>query len=89
MGEDEPAQLQAVLRAIADLTEEVRRLRTGFPQDDADGHRRYHEEIMQAMADRRKLRQELIAHLLKTSSWAALAGVLWALWEHFISKVKG
>ncbi|WP_059415630.1 MULTISPECIES: hypothetical protein [Cupriavidus] len=89
MGEDDPTQLQAVLRAIAELTEEVRRLRTGFPEGDSDGHRRYHEEIMQAMADRRKLRQELITHLLKTSSWAALAGVLWALWEHFISKIKG
>jgi len=75
MGDDETTQLQAVLRAIAQLTEEVQRLREGFPEADADGHRRYHEEIMQAMADRRRLRQELITHLLKTSSWAALAQV--------------
>lgn len=85
----EESTSQAVAKAIADLTEEVRRLRAGFPEGDAEGHRRYHEEVMDQMADRRKLRQELISHLVKTSTWAALAGVAWALWEHFLSKLKG
>lgn len=85
MGAEDLTQNQAVLQAIAELSEQVKHLRTtGFPEGDAEGHRRYHEEVMQAMADRRRLRQELTTHLLKTSSWAALAGVLWALWEHFI-----
>lgn len=78
--------LQAELQENTRTTE---RLLEGFANGDTDGHRRYHEEVIQAMADKRKLRQELITHLLKTSSWAALIGTCIALATYFKIWIKG
>lgn len=69
-------------------TRKTDRILKAFPNDDTDGHRSYHEEIIQSMADKRKLRQELITHLLKTSSWAALVGACIALATYFKIWIK-
>jgi len=69
-------QLRVDVAANTALTEKIV---SGFAGADMEGHRRYHEEIIQQLTDRRKLRQELISHLVKTSTWAALMGMGYAL----------
>jgi len=80
---DEMARnLQFVREQVADLHRKTDEVLKGFPAGDPDGHRRYHEEVMQQMAERRRLRQELLTHLLKAASWPALVGVFIVLWKY-------
>lgn len=83
------ASVDAMRGELADNTRKTEDVLKGFPQGDPDGHRRYHEEVIQKMADNRKLRQELVVHLAKTSSWLAFVGVLTALYQHFKAQILG
>jgi len=51
----------------------------GFPNDDPQGHRRVHEDSIKRAEAREKLRNEVIAHVLKGVVWAALIFVLAAV----------
>lgn len=51
-------------------------VKTGFPDGDYDGHRRYHELLIEREEQRRQIRREVITHLIKGSTWAALGGLL-------------
>lgn len=57
------------------------RLEAGFVGGDPEGHRRYHELVIEQMEDKKKIRRELMAHLIKSSSWVALSGVVWFLFS--------
>lgn len=57
-------------------------VKTGFPGGDYDGHRRYHELVIEREEQRRQIRREVITHLLKGSTWAALVGLLWMVLRH-------
>lgn len=78
---DEPisTQLGEHSEAILKLGHAVANLNTtiknAFPDGDANGHRVYHEEIMQAIADRKRIRQAVLVHVLKTSTWGAIVGL--------------
>lgn len=74
---------------LAENTRKIDQVLKGFPSGDTDGHRRFHEEVIQQMADRRRIRQELLSHLLKASTWAALTSVVYALWKHFRNQFMG
>lgn len=50
-------------------------VKTGFPDGDLDGHRRYHELLIAREEQKQQIRRELITHLIKTSTWAALVGL--------------
>lgn len=50
-------------------------VKTGFPDGDFDGHRRYHELVIAREEQRSQIRREVITHLLKTSTWVALGGL--------------
>ena len=51
-------------------------VKTAFPGGDFDGHRRYHELLIAREEQRQLIRREVITHLLKGSTWAALIGLL-------------
>lgn len=59
------------------MEQQMEQLKTGFPGGDPDGHRRYHEMMIDEMEEKKKLRRELMTHVLKSSTWAALGGVVW------------
>ncbi|WP_136414410.1 hypothetical protein [Herbaspirillum sp. ST 5-3] len=82
-------QISAMRGELADNTRKTDQILKGFPQGDPDGHRRYHEEVIQKMADNRKLRQDLITHLAKTGSWLAFAGVVTILFKYFKAQILG
>lgn len=52
------------------------RLEAGFVGGDPDGHRRYHELVIEEMEDRKKLRRELMTHIAKAATLSALGGVV-------------
>ncbi|MNL24420.1 hypothetical protein D3C87_1458530 [compost metagenome] len=57
-------------------------VKTAFPGGDFDGHRRYHELLISREEQRQQIRREVITHLLKGSTWAALVGLLWMVLRH-------
>lgn len=57
-------------------------VKTGFPGGDYDGHRRYHELIIEREEQRQLIRREVITHLIKGSTWAALVGLLLMVLRH-------
>jgi len=82
------ASVQQVRSELAENTRKTDQILKGFPAGDPDGHRRYHEEVMQQLAERRQLRHELLTHLLKAASWPALAGVCFVLWKYFKAQIN-
>jgi hypothetical protein len=77
---------------LADQGRKIDQLLKAFPDADVEGHRRYHEEVMQGLAERKRIRQALLVHVLKSSTWAVLLGLgAFALYsvKHWIASIKG
>jgi hypothetical protein len=51
-------------------------VKTGFPDGDLDGHRRYHELLIAREEQRQVIRREVVTHLLKSSTWIAITGIV-------------
>lgn len=62
---------------------EQKRIRAGFPADDVDGHRRYH----QAVIEWRELRNNMVRQMLEKMIGAGILGacgwLLLAIWQSF------
>ncbi|WP_291785291.1 hypothetical protein [Luteibacter sp.] len=56
------------------------RILKAFPEEDPEGHCRYHQEVIDEIKERKKLWVEIRAHILKGSTWALLVGLVWGLW---------
>jgi hypothetical protein len=73
-----------VLTLLEDIKQEVTRLSTAFPANDADGHRRYHEAVIRRAEERadfyRRLRFEL-------ARWGLILFCGWlfvTMWQAFL-----
>lgn len=62
-------------------------LTIAFPGGDIDGHRRYHDEVILMMQDRRRMRSAVLEQVIKGSVWALLGIVAAALWAYFKDRV--
>lgn len=78
-------EMEALRREMLALSSAVK---TAFPGGDFDGHRRYHELLIAREEQRQQIRREVITHLLKGSTWAALAGLLWMVLRHAKELIK-
>lgn len=66
----------------------IERIMAGFPAGDFDGHRRYHESVIEWRELRNKMVREA---LIKVAQGGALAGAGWialAIWQAFKITVK-
>lgn len=73
----------ALLRLILERQLELEKMIMGaFPGGDFDGHRRYHEEMILVMQDRRKLRQAVLEQVIKGSVWALGIALVTAGWQY-------
>jgi hypothetical protein len=81
--------LEVVEDKVNVLIERVDDLARGFPQDDPDGHRRYHEALIVKAEARARLYEKLLEELAKKGLWALLVLIGVAVWQYFKSQVKG
>ena len=79
--------LELIRTELSENTRSISQILKGFPESDPDGHRRYHEEVLLQMSERRKFRQEIMTHLAKASAWPALLAITYAVWQWFRSQV--
>jgi hypothetical protein len=74
-------KLDEVIRRVDDLHK-------GFPAGDWEGHRRYHETLIERAEARTKFYDDLRVELAKKGIWALLALLGIALWQYIKSKVN-
>lgn len=75
---------EALQREILALSAAVK---TGFPDGDLDGHRRYHELLIEEALERKRMRSAIFIHVAKSSTWAVIVGLLVLLWVGFKERI--
>lgn len=86
--QDNTALLLAIRSELAENTAKTDMLLKAFPGGDTDGHRRYHESVIEWRELRNKMVREA---LIKVAQGGALAGAGWialAIWQSFKLTVK-
>jgi len=78
--EDTHKQIASVRDAQRSLKEEVQRIAKGFPDEDPDSHRRYHETVIEWRELRNKMVREALVNAAKVGGVAGLGWVVYALW---------
>lgn len=80
-------ELAAVLTELRDgqrdILQRVDALSRGFPAGDYDGHRRYHEAVIERMELRNKLVREALTKAVQATTIGALGWVAVAMWNYF------
>lgn len=82
------ATVEGLSGKVTHLEATNKRLLSGFPADDVEGHRRYHESVIEWRELRNKMVREA---LMKMAGAGALATVGWlvvAMWNAFKITVK-
>ena len=78
-------EVAGIREAVDDMREEMKK---AFPGGDHDGHRRYHDLIIEREAQRVKLRQAIIEKTLSGLVWMVLCTLGVAVWHYFINVVS-
>lgn len=82
---DELAAARAELAANTRKTEQVL---SAFPAGDTDGHRRYHESVIEWRELRNKLVREALIKVAQAGTLAACGWIALAIWQAFKLTVK-
>lgn len=60
---------------------ELSRVAKAFPGGDTDGHRRYHETVVQMLEEKRRLRVAVQEKTISGLIWAGLVGLATLMWH--------
>ncbi|WP_036170338.1 hypothetical protein [Massilia sp. 9096] len=82
---DEQAELMANMDAhnvkMGEHEAAIARLISGFPANDIDGHRRYHESVIEWRELRNKLVREALTKMVGAGALAAAGWLVLAIWQ--------
>lgn len=81
-------QREVTDRKVDEVIRRVDDLHKAFPGGDWEGHRRYHETLIERAEARTRFYNELRAELAKKGLWALIALLGVALWQYFKSRVN-
>lgn len=82
------ADMEQLTEKVGTLQAANERLLSGFPADDVDGHRRYHESVIEWRELRNKMVREALMKVSQAGTLAAFGWLALALWEAFRATVK-
>jgi hypothetical protein len=77
-------ELDAKVNVVIDRVDDLHK---AFPGGDWEGHRRYHETLIEKAEARTKFYEDLRAELAKKGMWALIVLFGLALWQYVKSKV--
>lgn len=77
------ANFEALNNKVTHLEATNKRLLSGFPADDVDGHRRYHESVIEWRELRNKMVKEALAKMVQAGALAAFGWLALAIWQSF------
>ena len=86
---DNNRQIAATLSKLERLERDVHVIKQAFPEDDAAGHRRYHEAVIKRMEARNALILDVKHHLARTGILGAATFILWLLWRYVMDNKGG
>lgn len=67
---------------------QVSTLAAAFPGGDTDGHRRYHEAVIERLELRNKLIREALVKVAQAGAVAGMGWLLLAIWQAFKITIK-
>lgn len=73
------SSLEVIEKDIKVLTDRVDDLARGFPNDDPDGHRLYHDAVIKRIEARTRLYETLCAELAKQGLWSLIVFIVGAV----------
>ena len=77
------ANIDALNAKSAKQEAAIVRLLGGFPADDVDGHRRYHESVIEWRELRNKMLREALLKVAQAGTLAAFGWLALAIWQSF------
>lgn len=77
-----------ILERLEAVETEVKVLRTAFPTGDVDGHRRYHELMIEEIEEKRRLRRAVVEKSISGLVWAGMVGIGVALWHYLKQAIR-
>jgi C4-dicarboxylate-specific signal transduction histidine kinase len=77
------ADFEQLSRRVSSLQAANERLLSGFPADDVEGHRRYHESVIEWRELRNKMVKEALAKMVQAGALAAFGWLALAIWQTF------
>lgn len=60
-----------------------------FPNNDLEGHKRYHAMMIEVLAEKRRLRQAIQEKTISGLVWACMVGLGLAVWHEFVNLIHG
>lgn len=78
----------ALIKHIETEESAINKFITAFPEGDLEGHRRYHQLLIEEAEDRKKMRQAIITKSTVSLIWVLLCALASAVWAYFIAAVK-
>lgn len=76
-------------KRLAAIEEKLDGVAGAFPGSDFDGHRRYHETIVEMLAERRRLRQAIQEKTISGLVWMMIVGIGLAVWNQILNLIHG
>jgi hypothetical protein len=77
------ANFDQLKKKTSELEATNKRLLSGFPADDVEGHRRYHESVIEWRELRNKMVREALVKVAQAGTLAAFGWLALALWQAF------
>lgn len=73
---------------LGQLTSDTEKILRAFPAGDFEGHRRYHESVIEWRELRNKLVREALIKVVQCGAWAGAGWIALAIWQSFKLTVK-
>lgn len=85
---DMRADFEQLSGKVDNLQTANERLLSGFPADDVDGHRRYHQSVIERRELVNKMLRETLVAIAKTGVLGTLGLLVAAAWKYFLLSVS-
>jgi hypothetical protein len=85
---DVVASMEALNAKVSQHDRATVHLMTAFPASDVDGHRRYHESVIEWRELRNKVVRECLVKAAQATTLGALGWVALAIWKSFLITVQ-
>jgi len=82
------ANFDTLSKKMAEVQASNDRLLSGFPANDVEGHRRYHESVIEWRELRNKLVREALIKIASASALGAAGWLLLTIWQSFKMTVQ-
>lgn len=74
---------------LGSMEDKLDKIVGAFPAEDFSGHKRYHETIIEMLAERRRLRTAIQEKTISGLIWLIIVGIGLAVWNQILGIIHG